>query len=131
MSVYRKAGYLYAKVTFGAEPKDYEMTDFVLKNYYWLRFSPAVAADVKEAVPQSETDAARGAETGTEYRDRHEVAAGFEITAGAVRKRNVRLRAGKGGKQRNSVGLNLKQQKKKERSTGADSAPASKSSLSK
>ena len=38
------------KVTFGAEPKDYEMADFVLKNYYWLRFSPAVAADVKEAV---------------------------------------------------------------------------------
>ena len=25
------------KVTFGAEPKDYEMADFVLKNYYWLR----------------------------------------------------------------------------------------------
>ena len=25
------------------------MADFVLKNYYWLRFSPAVAADVKEA----------------------------------------------------------------------------------
>ena len=37
------------KVTFGAEPKDYEMADFVLKNYYWLRFSPAVAADVREA----------------------------------------------------------------------------------
>ena len=37
------------KVTFGAEPKDYEIYDFVLKNYYRLRFSPAVAADVKEA----------------------------------------------------------------------------------
>ena len=36
------------KVTFGAEPKDYEVYDFVLKNYYWLRFSPAVASDVKE-----------------------------------------------------------------------------------
>ena len=38
------------KVTFGAEPKDYEVYDFVLKNYYWLRFSPAVATDVKEPV---------------------------------------------------------------------------------
>ena len=38
------------KVTFGAEPKDYEVYDFVLKNYYQLRFSPAVATDVKEAV---------------------------------------------------------------------------------
>ena len=37
------------KVTFGAEPKDYEIYEFVLKNYYWLRFSPAVATDVKEA----------------------------------------------------------------------------------
>ena len=37
------------KVTFGAEPKDYEVCDFVLKNYYRLRFSPAVTTDVKEA----------------------------------------------------------------------------------
>ena len=36
------------KVTFGVEPKDYEVYDFVLKNYYRLRFSPAVATDVKE-----------------------------------------------------------------------------------
>ena len=36
------------KVTFSAEPKDYEIYDFVLKNYYQLRFSPAVATDVKE-----------------------------------------------------------------------------------
>ncbi len=36
------------KVTFGAEPKDYEVYDFVLKNYYQLRFSPAVVTDVKE-----------------------------------------------------------------------------------
>ena len=37
------------KVTFGVEPKDYEVYDFVLKNYYRLRFSPAVATDVKKA----------------------------------------------------------------------------------
>ena len=37
------------KATFGAEPKDYEICDFILKNYYHLRFSPAVATDVKEA----------------------------------------------------------------------------------
>ncbi len=37
------------KVTFGAEPKDYEVYDFVLKNYYQMQFSPAVATDVKEA----------------------------------------------------------------------------------
>ena len=36
------------KVTFGAEPKDYEVYEFVLKNYYRLRFSSAVSTDVKE-----------------------------------------------------------------------------------
>ena len=38
-----------SKVTFGAEPKDYEMYAFVLKHYYDLQFSPAVATVVKEA----------------------------------------------------------------------------------
>lgn len=36
------------KITFGAEPKDYQVYDFVLKNYDKLRFSPAVEAVVKE-----------------------------------------------------------------------------------
>ena len=31
-----------------AEPKDHEVYDFVLKNYYWLRFSSVVVTDVKE-----------------------------------------------------------------------------------
>ena len=37
------------KVTFGAELKDYEIYDFILKNYYRLRFSPTADTDVKEA----------------------------------------------------------------------------------
>ncbi|MGN0252342.1 MAG: YjdF family protein [Oliverpabstia sp.] len=37
-----------AKVTFGTEPKDYEVYEFVLKHYYSLHFSPAVATVVKE-----------------------------------------------------------------------------------
>ncbi len=36
------------KVTFGAEPKDYEIYNFVLKNYDHLRFSMPVATAVKE-----------------------------------------------------------------------------------
>ena len=38
-----------AKVTFGAEPKDYEVYEFILKHYYDLRFSPAVTTVVKES----------------------------------------------------------------------------------
>lgn len=37
-----------SKVTFGAEPKDYEIYEFILKHYYSLQFSPAVATVVKE-----------------------------------------------------------------------------------
>ena len=36
------------KVTFGAEPKDYEVENFVLSNYYNLRFGPTVAFESKE-----------------------------------------------------------------------------------
>ncbi len=42
-------GKLYAaKIVFGAEPKDCEVYEFILKHYYDLKFSPAVAADAKE-----------------------------------------------------------------------------------
>ena len=37
-----------SKITFGPEPRDYEVQEFLMKNYYSLRFSPAVAAAVKE-----------------------------------------------------------------------------------
>lgn len=32
-----------AKVTFGAEPKDYEVQEYIQKYYFRLQFSPAVA----------------------------------------------------------------------------------------
>ena len=35
------------KVTFGAEPKDYEIWEFILKHYYDLKFSPAVETAIK------------------------------------------------------------------------------------
>ena len=37
-----------AKVTFGAEPKDAEIYELVLKHYYGLKFSPSVKAAVCE-----------------------------------------------------------------------------------
>ena len=35
-------------MVFGSEPRNCEVWDFVLKNYYGLRFSPAVEAAVKD-----------------------------------------------------------------------------------
>jgi len=37
-----------AKVTFGAEPRGYEIYEFIIKHYYSLRFSPTVESAVKE-----------------------------------------------------------------------------------
>ena len=37
------------KVTFGAEPKDYEVQEFISRNYYRLHFSPAIKTDIKDA----------------------------------------------------------------------------------
>ena len=37
-----------AKVTFGAEPKDYEVLGFINRYYYHLQFSPGVETVVKD-----------------------------------------------------------------------------------
>ena len=37
-----------AKVTFGAEPKDYEVQAYIQKYYFSLKFSPAVDTVVRE-----------------------------------------------------------------------------------
>lgn len=36
------------KVTFGAEPKDYDIWEFILKNYYKLKFSSNVETKIKQ-----------------------------------------------------------------------------------
>ena len=37
------------KVTFGAEPKDYEVWEFVLRHYQDLKFSPAIKTELKQS----------------------------------------------------------------------------------
>ena len=37
--------YEVCKITFGAEPKDYEVYDFLLKNWHKLKFSPPVKTE--------------------------------------------------------------------------------------
>jgi len=38
------------KITFGSEPKDYEVYEFLLKNWNTLRFSPPTKVDIKQDV---------------------------------------------------------------------------------
>lgn len=40
--------YEVCKITFGAEPKDYEVYDFLLKNWHKLKFSPSVKTEKTE-----------------------------------------------------------------------------------
>ena len=42
-----------SKVTFGTEPKDYEVQEFILKNYFSLQFSPAVDTVIKDTMKSS------------------------------------------------------------------------------
>ncbi|MCR5237984.1 MAG: YjdF family protein [Lachnospiraceae bacterium] len=37
-----------AKVTFGAEPKEYDVFEYINRNYYHLQFSPAVETVIKD-----------------------------------------------------------------------------------
>lgn len=37
------------KITFGAEPKDYEVYAFLLRSYAQLKFSPAIKAELKSS----------------------------------------------------------------------------------
>ena len=38
--------YEVCKITFGSEPKDYEVYDFLLKNWHKLKFSPPIQTEV-------------------------------------------------------------------------------------
>lgn len=41
------------KITFGSEPKDYEIYDFLLKNWSKLIFGPPIKADVAQPVKKN------------------------------------------------------------------------------
>ncbi|WP_432651195.1 YjdF family protein [Huintestinicola sp.] len=48
--LYSEGKLTVSKVTFGAEPKDGEVYDFILHNYYRLKFSPPIKAEgIKES----------------------------------------------------------------------------------
>ena len=40
--------YEVSKIVFGAEPKDYEVYEFMLKNWAKLRFSPSFSAEIRD-----------------------------------------------------------------------------------
>ena len=106
-----------AKVTFGAEPKDHELHEFVLKHFYDLRFSPAVRT-VTKATKRNPKKARRDARKqmkdtgiGTKSQQalklRHEMDKRTRKTEGRERRREEEERL-----------FLLKQQKKREKRKG-------------
>lgn len=105
------------KVTFGAEPKDYETYDFILKNYDRLRFSPAVQTDVKETAcnpKRAQRDAHRQTQN-TGIGTKSQQALKLQQEQLKTERKTVSREMREAEKQRQ---FELKQQKKKEKHRG-------------
>ena len=106
-----------AKVTFGAEPKDNEVYEFILKHYYALQFSPAVATVVKEAKQNPkriQRDIRRSlAKTGIGTRSQQALKLQYEQN-----KQESKVKSREQKRVEAELMFELKQQKKKEKHRG-------------
>ena len=106
-----------AKVTFGAEPKDYEVQDFVLRHFYDLKFSPAVAAKKHHVSenPKRRQRAARKQMRETGIGTKSQQALQLQLEATKTERKQASKEQREVEKQRQ---FDLKQQKRKEKRRG-------------
>lgn len=105
------------KVTFGAEPKDYEVWAFVLKHYYKLEFSPAVEIEIRKSADNPK----RRQRNARKQMERTGVGTKSQQALQMQLEQNKRQRKVKSRKQRLAEAerqFNVKQQKKKEKHRG-------------
>lgn len=106
-----------SRVTFGAEPKDAEVYEFALENYFCLRFSPAVAA-VEETAKRNPKRIQREVKKQVQHKGigtRSQQALKLQQEQFRLEKRiDLRKRTEQEKKKR----FELKQQKKKEKHKG-------------
>ncbi len=105
------------KVTFGAEPKDYEIWEFVLQHYYELAFSPAVQIESRQAAdnPKRRSRAAR------KHTEQTGIGTKSQQALQLQREQNKTERKEKSKEERLAEAerlFSLKQQKKKEKRRG-------------
>lgn len=105
------------KVTFGKEPKDYELWHFLLENYYHLKFSPSVdVTEKKEAVNSKRLQReARKQTIQTGIGTKSQQALQLQREASKSQRSAVRKKKREDDKQRL---FDLKQQKRKEKHRG-------------
>ena len=105
------------KITFGAEPKDCEIWEFVLKNYSKLKFSPSVDMVVKEkaANPKRLQRKVRKQTSICGIGTKSQQALQMQREENKLMKKSVSKQKREAEKQRL---FNLKQQKRKEKHKG-------------
>lgn len=105
------------KVTFGAEPKDYAVLEYVLQHYYELKFSPAVQVESRR-VADNPKRRARAARKQTEQTG---IGTKSQQALQLLREQNKMQRKEKRKEERLAEAerrFSLKQQKKKEKRRG-------------
>ena len=105
------------RIVFGAEPKDYEIKDFILKHYYDLEFSPAVKTELKRTAdnPKRRQREARKQIQNTGIGTRSQQALQMQREAMKIERRQNNKEQREAEKQRK---FELKQQKRKEKHRG-------------
>ncbi len=105
-----------SKVTFGTEPKDYEVQEFILKNYFSLQFSPAVDTVIKNTMKSSKKkmrDAKKMQEKGIGTKSQQALKLQYEQNK---QERKLKSRQDRMGREKRL--FEMKQQKKKEKHRG-------------
>lgn len=105
------------KVTFGAEPKDYEIWEFILKYYYDLKFSPVVETEIKQVAdnPKRRSRNARKQVKNTGIGTKSQHALKLQQEESKVEHRQISKEQRDTEKQRQ---FELKQQKRREKHRG-------------
>ena len=105
------------KVTFGAEPKDYEIWEFILKQYYDLKFSSAVKTAIKQVAdnPKRRSRNARKQVKNTGIGTKSQHALKLQQEESKVEHRQISKEQRDAEKQKQ---FELKQQKRREKHRG-------------
>ena len=105
------------KVTFGAEPKDYEVWAFVLKHYDKLAFSPAIESEVKKTAdnPKRRQREARKQLCASDIETKSQQALQLQREEMKIERKQISRAQREAEKQRQ---FDLKEQKRKEKHRG-------------
>lgn len=106
-----------SKVTFGAEPKDYEVWEYILRHYHELKFSPGIAVAAKQTADNPKRRQRNAKKllqsTGIGTKSQQALAAQREELKNQRQKRSKQQR-----EQEKQRQFDLKQQKHKEKHRG-------------